>query len=172
MSFGNICGGRIWVVVLALTLGGCGSPSDSGEAITRSAFTALKKKDWAAYKELTITPAAIALAADKISPFKRGQTYVGSSVKAEEEDRLKEVFDAYCQKDCLKDASIANVTQADSSQLKNPWSHSECILPLYRYRVGINGQLSESVCVVPEFVVTKWKDKFYLLSLQFSSAAK
>ena len=162
-------GQEVLVSLISIALlSGCAS-NDSGEAVAKAAFEALKRKDWNAYKELTTTPASIALSADKVSPFKKQMTYVGSSIKTEEEERIKSVFDAYCQKDCLKNASIASVTQSDSSSMKIPWSHNECVIPIYRYKIGINGKLSESICVVPDFVVTKWKNKNYLLYLKFEN---
>lgn len=164
----NFSGARksLAAALVCVCLLSCGS-QDPGESVAREAFDALKKKDWTRYKALTITLAEIALSHDKISPFKQKMTYVGSSVRAQEEDQIKNVFDGYCQKDCLKSADLKSLKLTDSADIKNPWSQGECEIPVSKYSAQISGSLSEPVCVVPKFVVTQWHGRFYLLGLQF-----
>jgi hypothetical protein len=164
INFSGACK-SLTVSLVCVFLCSCGS-QDPSEGIVRNAFDALKEKNWVRYKERMITLAEIALSHDKVSPFKRKMGYVGSSVRDEQENRLKKDFDEVSQTDCLKGTSFKSAKLIAKEDLKNPWTEGDCVIPLSTYAIQTDGSLKQG-CKLPTFVVTQWHGRFYLLGLQF-----
>jgi hypothetical protein len=158
------------LLLAALALAGCGrpNPSSSPEALVEAAYEAIRAGSWEEYSGLTVTTADFILEEHNAqSRFKAQQSYVGSVLKPEEQQRQRQDFArAVAGGVGLIDFRQRKFGQAHLGGAGDQETLSGSMIPVSAYLVSGEGEAAPTA-EGPAFVVVKWGSFYRLLGLRF-----
>lgn len=161
---------RLLALVCTTVLVGCSPALSPDEQVVSEAFTALKSRNWAAYKKLTVTSADFVLKAQGLSPFASGQSYAGSVLRPEEKLAQKSDFERATSGSVqLLDrgrADLAGVSKAGAFE-KELLVGGRLPVRVYRVILRVDGKIVPDGRGMPRFLIVDWNKEPRLLGLAF-----
>ena len=146
-------------------------PANSPEAAVSTAFKAIAKKDWAAYRAITITTADYELKANKINPFQAKDSFAGGVMKPREIEQLRAGFEKAVSAEHADSISFTNArfkklgTMIESGSFDT--SGGKVGYEVYSVIMKQNGREVDSASMWPLFVVARWESQYRITGLRF-----
>jgi hypothetical protein len=170
---------RLLVLISFVFVAACGPvlPGKSGprersspeEELLDAAFIALKKKDWNAFSELTVTTADFDIQTLKQSPLMERQSYAGGVLRPEERLRIKEQFEIAAGGGegmiDFESAEFVSVGKAIDRGMVESIGGELIPFTSYSIKIEVDGETVDTRDLRPVFIVVKWQGRPRILAL-------
>lgn len=156
---------KLLLPILCLLLLACDTRTGP-ELVVEKSFAAIKTNNWAAYKEIMMTPVTYEMRLNKVSGIKQSMTYQDAEFKPRQIENMQRQFSlaaAGC-KGCtaLRNADLEGVKLVSSASMESLLGGT---LPYDIYQITVDVDGVETLVKYPRFAIINAGGLYYVMGL-------
>ncbi len=156
---------RVLLSIACLLLLACDTRTGP-ELVVEKSFAAIKANDWAAYKEIMMTPVTYEMRLNKVSGIKQSMTYQDAEFKPRQIENMQRQFSLAAGgcKGCtaLRDADLEEVKLVSSASMESLLGGA---LPYDIYQITVEVDGVETLVNYPRFAIVNAGGLYYVMGL-------